>query len=226
MTHRVDLTGLAEHIPRVSKRLPKHRQRTAYPGLARLVPLRHVEASRPIGLAHTDRVLQGVDLARVRRLGRVEQNPHTQHDIARARLVPADAVLPGAILHIDDVVILVDHGQRDITLAGIGQGDAHGTGIQIEDRGRIQGVTVGTHDRLGTCRHQFAPVEETPHPCPLDGHGEIPVRLGTGEVVDRYRHLHARQRLAVRRGKPGHQQRAGRQQHFQFIHGSVLANHG
>ncbi|MNT62673.1 hypothetical protein D3C72_2004170 [compost metagenome] len=121
-------------------------------------------------------------------------------------------------------MVFVDQGQRDIALAGIRQGDADRPGIQIEDRGGVKRIAVGSHDGLGACRYQLPPMEELAQPCPLDGHGEIPVRLGTGKIVDRYRYQHARQYLALRSGKTGRKQRARRQQHFPFVHRFVLAN--
>jgi hypothetical protein len=58
------------------------------------------------------------------------------------------------------VLVLIDYLHHHETLAGIGQRDRHRTGVEVEHRERIQGVTVGADYAPADDRRQLAAMPE------------------------------------------------------------------
>ena len=125
MPHRIDLVFAAARIPHVWHHLIEHQQRIAHLFLARLIPVGHLKAADAAGPADLDRILQGLRLLDVLRIGRIDQRAHRSEKISCADLLSRVRVISGRVDGLQRVVVLIDHHQRHETLAGIGQRDRH-----------------------------------------------------------------------------------------------------
>ena len=81
------------------------------------------------------------------------------------------------------VLVLIDHLHREKALAGIGQGDRHGTRVEIKHRRRIERVAVHSDDGLLGDRRRFASMHEFPEAPVLDHAAEIEIGLGADEII-------------------------------------------
>ena len=115
--------------------------------LTSLIPIGNLEAAR-VFLADLDRVLQGADSLQIFLIVGVHQYADCYHQIARADLVLAVGVTARAVDDLRHVFVLVEYLHRHEALAGVGQRDRDGPGVEIEHRGRVERVAVHADDVL------------------------------------------------------------------------------
>ena len=84
-------------------------------------------------------------------------------------------------------MVFVDDLHRHEALAGIGQRDGNGSGIEVKHRGRIERVAVHADDHLLIDLSRAADVQELAKADFFHGLAHVEVRLGTGEILDRDR---------------------------------------
>jgi len=119
----------------------------------------NIECTRTL-LAHLERILQGVDLLDILRVCRIDQRAH--HDNAKIayRPPPWSGMVAGTVIDRSGVLVLIGDLHHHEMLAGVGQHDYHRTGIEIENRKRIERVAVGPNDQPPVDRRQLAAMPE------------------------------------------------------------------
>ena len=211
---RIDLAALAEHALGVGNRLSQVEQGVAHLDLARSVPIRNLERSRPAGLADLDRVLQRADGFDVLRIVRVDENAHRDDDVSGANPVLAQRMDAGAVDDLGRVLVFVDHLHRQEALAGVRKRDRDRTGVEIEHRRRIERIAVHPDHGLPGERRRLPPMHELAETSVLDDSAEKEVRFRPGEIVggDDDRPIGGgRMRAAKRAQRQRHEQGADRE---------------
>ena len=184
MADRVHVGLGTEGLPEVRHGRRKDQQRVAHLLLAGLIPVRCLEFSRG-HLIDLDRVLQRVDLLDIPGIDGVDQRPDRNGDIPRADLIPGQRVTALAVDDFRNVVVFTNDLHRHEALAGVRQRDRDGSGIEIEDRRRIQRVAVEANHGLIVDLRRFAAVQKlSDRAAVFQDAAKIQVRLGTNEVAD------------------------------------------
>lgn len=89
-----------------------------------------------------------------------------------------------AVIGSRGVLILIDDLHPHEALASVWQCNRHRSGIEVDDRERIQRVAVGPDNALLSGRSKLAAVPEFAETAVLDHSGEINVSLGAIVVLD------------------------------------------
>ena len=139
-----------------------------------LVPIGDFECAGTL-LARRKRILQGVDLLEILRVCRIDQHAHHDNAIPRADPLLSQGVPARPIKDRRSVLVLIDYLHHHETLAGIGQGDRHRTGVKVEHRERIQRVTVGANYAPADDRRQLAAMPELAEGAGFDGLAKIDI---------------------------------------------------
>ena len=185
VTHGVDAPFRTEHGLRVRDGRAEAEESVPHFNLARCIPIGDREGPGPAGLADIDRILQRVDRLDVLGVVGIDEDANGDNDIARADLVLGERTDGSAVVDLGAVLVFVDRLHRQEALARVGQGEGHRTRIEIEHRGRIEGVAIHPDDGLRGDRRRFAAMHEFAKAPLLDHAAEIKIGLGADEIVGR-----------------------------------------
>jgi hypothetical protein len=83
------------------------------------------------------------------------------------------------------VLILIDDLHPHVARASVGQRDRHRSGIEVDNRERIQRVAIRSRNALLSGRRKLAAMPEFPKTAVPDHAGEIDIGLGAVVVIDR-----------------------------------------
>ncbi len=78
----------------------------------------------------------------------IDQRAHQKPYIARANPLAVERVAPRLIYNAVCILVFVEHLQRHETLPGVRKNDGHRSGIEIEDSGGIERITIQPDDGL------------------------------------------------------------------------------
>jgi DNA excision repair protein ERCC-2 len=116
------------------------RARAMYSASLCSAQLRAVRAAAPTALKKSLHRIGRFDIGRVLEIG---QRAHGRHDVSRPGLLLGQGEASRCIGHRQRrVVILVDHEHRHEALAGLGQRDGDGPGVEVEDGRGVQRVVA------------------------------------------------------------------------------------
>ena len=118
MPHGIDLLAAPSGPPQVGQCLAENEERIAYFFLAGRVPIGRLQFPDAV-LADRDRILQGMDLLGIVRIGRIDQRSDRREHIAGADRLPVEGVRSLAVDDRGHVVVLVDDHHRHETGARI-----------------------------------------------------------------------------------------------------------
>src|SRR5882757_9743682 len=182
MLHRVDLFFVgAEHAPRIGERSSQLLERRLHLLEACLIPMRDFKRAGPF-LAESDLILQSIDLPDVSLVRKIDKETDYDNGIARANHLSSQGVSARVVIGGRGVLILIDDLHPHKALAGVWQGNRHRSGIEVDNRERIQRVAVGPDDALLSGRSKLTAMPEFAETAALDHSGEIDVGLG---AIDR-----------------------------------------
>jgi hypothetical protein len=184
MLHWVDLFFVgAEHLPRIGERSSQLLERRLHLFEACLIPMSDFKRAGPF-LAESDLILQSVDLPDVFLVRKINKETDYDNGIARANHLSRQGVSARAVIGSRGVLILIDDLHPHEALAGVRQRNRHRSRIEVDNRKRIQRVTVGADNALLDRRSKFAAMPEFSETTVLDHPGEINIGLGAVVVFD------------------------------------------
>jgi len=156
--HRLDLIARAEHTVQVVEAPSQFQQRVPCLSQAHRVILGHRErlCRRQLQVVL---VLQGGDCRDVVGVVRVDQGTYGYQRVPRAGAVSVEVEGAGAVVHLVDEVVLVDHHDGDVTVSGVRHAQAPAAG-KVDNGEAVEGVAVQPDDGLLIDRRRFAVVPE------------------------------------------------------------------
>src|SRR5712675_296883 len=177
MLHRVDLFFVgAEHAPSIGERSSQLLKRRLHLLEAWLIPMRNFKRAGPF-LAEPDLILQSIDLPDVFLVRKIDKETDYDNGIARANHVSSQGVSARAVIGSRGVLILIDDLHAHEALACVWQCNRHRSGIEIDNRERIQCVAVGTDNALLSGRSKLTALPEFAETAVLAHSGEVDVGL-------------------------------------------------
>src|SRR5258706_11219668 len=184
MLHQVDFFFVAtEHVPRIGERSSQLLERRLNLLETCLIPMRDFKRAGPF-LAEPDLILQSVDLPDVFLVRKIDKETDYDNGIARANHVSSQGVSARAVIGSRGVLILIDDLHAHEALACLWQCNHHRSGIEVDNRERIQRVAVGPDNALLCRRSKLATMPEFAETAVLDHSGEIDVGLCAIVVLD------------------------------------------
>src|SRR5260370_26976648 len=125
-----------------------------------------------------------MDLPDVFLVRKIDKETEYDNGIARANHLSSQGVSARAVIGSRGVLILIDDLHPHEALAYVWQCNRHRSGIEVDNRERIQRVAVGPDNALLSGRSQLTAMPECAETAVLDHSGEIDVGLGTILVLD------------------------------------------
>src|SRR6266404_1535378 len=179
MLHRVDLFFVgAEHAPSIGERSSQLLERRLHLLEACFIPMRNFKRAGPF-LAEPDLILQSIDLPDVFLVRKIDKETDYDNGIARANHLSSQGVSARAVIGSRGVLILINDLHPHEALACVWQCNRHrSAGIEVDNRERIQRVTVGPDNALLSGRSKLTAMPEFAETAVLDHSGEIDVGLG------------------------------------------------
>src|SRR5882724_8823631 len=160
MLHRVDLFFVgAEHAPRIGERGSQLLERRLHLLQACLIPMRDFKRAGPF-LAKPDRILQSIDLPYVFLIRKIDKETDYDNGIARANHVSSQDVSARAVIGSRGVLILIDDLHAHEALACVWQCNHHRSGIEVDNRERIQRVSIRPDNALLSRRSKLTALPE------------------------------------------------------------------
>src|SRR5258705_5593198 len=135
-------------------------------------------------LVEPDLILQSMDLPDVFFIRKIDKETDYDNGIARANHLSSQGVSAHAVIGSRGVLILIDDLHPHEALACVWQCNRHRSGIEVDNRKRIQRVAVGPDNALLSGRSKLTAMPEFAETAVLDHSGEIDVGLGTIVILD------------------------------------------
>src|SRR6267154_1043315 len=135
-------------------------------------------------LAQPDRFLQSIDLPDVFLVRKINKETDYDNGIARTNHLSRQGVSARAVIGSRGVLILIDDLHPHEALACVWQCNRHRSGIEVDNRERIQRVAVGPDNALLSGSSKLTAMPDFAETAVLDHAGEFDVGLGTIVVLN------------------------------------------
>src|SRR5260370_7127 len=135
-------------------------------------------------LSESHLILQSMDLPDVFLVRKIDKETDYDNGISRANYLSSQGVSAGAVIGSGGVLILIDDLHPHEAFACVWQCNRHRSGIEVDNRERIQRVAVGPDNALLSGRSKLTAMPEFAETAVPAHSGEIDVGLGAIVVLD------------------------------------------